>query len=240
MSAHSPQARGTATAFPPPGFAEPGTAEPRTAAPGFGLRRFTAPRPPAVERCELCAAPVAPEHRHLVDVERRALACACPACAALFDREGAGGVKYRAVPRRYLTDPRSPLDEDAWALLRIPIGVAFLLHNSALGQVVACFPGPAGVTESEIGPDVWQRFSAATPLAAHLLPDVEVLLVRRTDGRRDCHLVPVDAAYELVGRMRTSWQGFDGGAEAHAELDAFFAEVARRSRPLDRAAEAGA
>lgn len=204
------------------------------AAPRSGLRRFTGPRPVAVERCELCATPVAPEHRHLVDVERRALACACPACAALFEREGAGGVKYRAVPRRYLADPASPLDEDAWALLRIPIGVAFLLRNSALGQVVACFPGPAGVTESEIEPEVWQRFAEATPLARELLPDVEVLLIRRTDGHRDCHLVPVDAAYELVGRMRTYWQGFDGGAEAHAELDAFFADVARQSRSLTR------
>ncbi|SEL21641.1 DUF5947 family protein [Streptacidiphilus jiangxiensis] len=202
------------------------------AAPRSGLRRFTAPRPPAVERCELCAVPVAPEHRHLVDVERRALACACPACAALFEREGSGGVKYRSVPRRYLTDPVNPLGEGAWALLRIPIGVAFLLHNSALGQVVACFPGPAGVTESEVDPEVWRRFVAVTPLAAELRPDVEALLVRRTGGHRDCHLVPVDAAYALVGRMRTYWQGFDGGAEAHAELDAFFADVARQSRPL--------
>ncbi|WP_042380530.1 DUF5947 family protein [Streptacidiphilus melanogenes] len=201
-----------------------------------GLRRFTAPRPPAVERCELCATPVAPEHRHLVDVERRALACACPPCAALFDRDGVGGVHYRAVPRRYLHDPASPLTEDAWALLRIPIGVAFLLRNSVLGQVVACFPGPAGVTESEIEPAVWDRFTAATPLAAELLPDVEVLLVRRTDGHHACHLVPVDAAYELVGRMRLFWQGFDGGAEAHVELDAFFADVARQSRPLPRPA----
>nr|WP_243638842.1 DUF5947 family protein [Streptacidiphilus pinicola] len=188
----------------------------------------------------MCGVPVAGGHRHLVDVERRALACACPACAALFDRDGAGGVKYRSVPRRYLADPVAPLGEDAWALLRIPIGVAFLLWNSALGQVVACFPGPAGVTESEIDDDVWQRFAAATPLAAELRPDVEALLIRRTGGHRDCHLVPVDAAYELVGRMRMFWQGFDGGAEAHAELDAFFAEVARQARPLTRVREAGA
>jgi hypothetical protein len=209
------------------------------ASPRDGLRRFTAPRPPAVERCELCAAPVAPEHRHLVDIERRALACACLACAALFDRGGAGGVRYRAVPRRYLTDLAAPLDEDAWALLRIPIGVAFLLQNSALGQVVACFPSPAGVTESEIDAEVWQRFTAATPLAAELSPDIEALLVRRTGGHRDCHLVPVDVAYALVGRMRTYWQGFDGGAEAHAELDAFFADVARQARPLQRATGGG-
>ena len=38
-----------------------------------------------------------------------------------------------------------------------------------------------------------------------LLPDVEALLVRGTDREHDglsCHLVPIDACYELVGRMR--------------------------------------
>jgi hypothetical protein len=33
--------------------------------------------------------------------------------------------------------------------------------------------------------------------------------------------------------MRLSWQGFDGGAEARTALDAFFADVTRRARPVD-------
>jgi hypothetical protein len=33
--------------------------------------------------------------------------------------------------------------------------------------------------------------------------------------------------------MRLLWQGFDGGAEARAALDAFFADVARRVRPVN-------
>jgi len=44
--------------------------------------------------------------------------------------------------------------------------------------------------------------------------------------------VPVDSCYELVGAMRTSWRGFDGGAEANARIDAFFDTVARRAREL--------
>lgn len=62
---------------------------------------------------------------------------------------------------------------------------------------------------------------------------MEALLLRRTQGRFELHLVPIDICYELVGRMRLLWQGFDGGAEARAALDAFFADVARRARPVD-------
>jgi hypothetical protein len=31
--------------------------------------------------------------------------------------------------------------------------------------------------------------------------------------------------------LRTAWRGFDGGSEARALLDAFFADLARRSTP---------
>ena len=37
--------------------------------------------------------------------------------------------------------------------------------------------------------------------------------------------MPIDACYELVGQLRRLWKGFDGGAEARAALDAFFAKV---------------
>ncbi len=42
--------------------------------------------------------------------------------------------------------------------------------------------------------------------------------------------MPVDVCYELVGRMRLHWQGFDGGAEARADLAAFFDRVRARAR----------
>lgn len=48
-------------------------------------------------------------------------------------------------------------------------------------------------------------------------------------GRAECYLVPIDICYELVGRMRLLWQGFDGGAEARADLQAFFAHVEGRA-----------
>ncbi|MEV7027612.1 DUF5947 family protein, partial [Kitasatospora sp. NPDC093558] len=124
------------------------------------------------------------------------------------------------------------VDERLWPVLGIPVGTAFLFRNAALDQLLAFYPGPAGATESELDEDAWDRALGGSRLAAALEPDVEALLLRRTDGRVECYLVPIDVCYELVGRLRRCWHGFDGGAEARAELDAFFARLADRARPL--------
>ncbi|MFE9611556.1 DUF5947 family protein [Streptomyces sp. NPDC006012] len=200
---------------------------------GRGLRRFLSERPPQPERCGLCATPVADtDHRHLVDTERRALVCACMACFLLMEQPGAGGGRFRAVPARYLTDPDHRLDDRAWDTLRIPVGVAFFFRNAALDRLVSLYPSPAGATESELEPAAWSAVLGESALAGLLEPDVEALLVRRTDDGCGCYLVPIDICYELVGRMRLLWQGFDGGAEARAALDAFFAHVEDRARPV--------
>ncbi|MFJ8015709.1 DUF5947 family protein [Streptomyces sp. NPDC096339] len=200
------------------------------AAPARGLRRFTGPRAPRPETCELCGVAVAEDaHRHLVQTEQRSLLCACTACALLFDRPGTATGRYRAVPNRCLADPEHPLDEGAWEALQIPVGVAFFFRNAALDRLVALYPSPAGATESELDAETWQRVLGAGRLAGLLEPDVEALLLRRSEGRTECYLVPIDMCYELVGRMRLLWQGFDGGAEARAALQAFFEEVRRRA-----------
>ncbi|MGW7001977.1 DUF5947 family protein [Streptomyces sp. NPDC054933] len=207
------------------------TAQQQTAAPPrAGLRRFLAPAPEAPEQCELCGRQLPVEHRHLADTEQRALACACDACAVLFTRPGAAGGRFRTVPDRYLADPGPGLDEDTWQRLRIPVSVVFFFLNAALDRPVALYPSPAGATESELDPEAWQAIEAATPLAASLAPDVEALLVRRSASRGECFLVPIDDCYQLVGRMRLHWQGFDGGSTARADLDAFFDQVAARAR----------
>ncbi|MFE2582747.1 DUF5947 family protein [Streptomyces sp. NPDC059378] len=204
-----------------------------------GLRRFLAERPPRPERCELCAVAVPEEdHRHLVDTEKRALVCACTGCALLMERPGAAGGRFRAVPDRYLTDPSHHLDEAAWEALQIPVGVAFFFRNAALDRLVAHYPSPAGATESELEPAVWTAVLGDSRLAALLEPDVEALLLRRVHGRCESYLVPIDVCYELVGRMRLLWQGFDGGAEARVALDTFFAQIALRAEPV-HLAEAG-
>lgn len=194
------------------------------------LRRFlldTSEREPAQELCELCATPIAGDHPHLVQVAERRMLCACGPCAFLFDNPGAGG--YRRVPDRYLTDPGSGLSDAQWEALQIPVGLAFFLHNSAQGTVVACYPSPAGATESELGLESWTSGIGAGRLAAEHRPDVEALLVRQG---RDCLLVPVDACYRLVGLVRTHWRGFDGGADAWREIDRFFDALHAAARAL--------
>ncbi|MEV6654370.1 DUF5947 family protein [Streptomyces sp. NPDC051219] len=198
-----------------------------------GLRRFLTERPPRPERCELCGVAVADDsHRHLVDTDKRALACACIPCAVLFEQPGAAGGRFRTVPDRCLADPGHQLDDGAWELLQIPVSVAFFFRNAALDRLVALYPSPAGATESELDPSTWQTVLGGTPLAELLEPDVEALLLRRSEGRTECYLVPIDMCYELVGRMRLLWQGFDGGAEARADLEAFFELVRQRARTV--------
>lgn len=181
----------------------------------------------------MCDAPIDDVHQHVVDLESRALMCTCRPCYLLFTAERAQ-LRYRAVPDRYLSFPGFRLGPGQWDQLEIPVGLAFFFHNSGLGRTIAFYPGPAGATESELPMDAWSSIIEDNPGLAMLAPDVEALLVRtpgRGTGEVDCHLVPIDACYELVGQLRTVWRGFDGGHDARAQIAAFFATVTKRSRP---------
>lgn len=192
--------------------------------------RGSRPEPAPYERCEMCGAPVADEHGHVVNVASRSLLCACRPCYLLFTAEDAA-LAYRAVPDRYLAFPDLPAP--VWDELELPVGTAFLFVNSALGRVVAFYPGPAGATESELPLDAWDRVLAVAPELSTLRPDVEALLVHTASsgGAVEAFGVPVDACYELVGHLRLLWRGFDGGQEVRARLNVFFAGVRARSRP---------
>ncbi len=232
------------------------TAEPAVA----GLRRFLQARPgteadaPPAERCDLCATAVAVEHPHLVHVVERSLKCACRPCALLFvdrptDLGGFSG--YRTIPERFLRDPDFVLPDDQWDALQIPVAMAFFFLNTTVSDVpgentvIACYPSPAGATESELDLGHWSDGVGAGRLAGILEPDVEALLVRRRPGgssgpdTTECLLVPIDACYRLVGVVRRHWRGFDGGAEAWAHIDAFFDDARARARDLKPEPPAG-
>ncbi len=197
------------------------------------LRRVTRsrPQPVAGERCEMCAEPIGATHSHVVNLDSRALMCTCRPCYLLFTDQEAE-LRFRSVPERYLSFADLTLDGRAWDELQIPVGLAFLFQNSVQKRTIAFYPSPAGATESELPLDAWDRIVADNPQLAALHPDVEALLVRRSDGPGgSCYLVPIDACYELVGRLRMLWRGFDGGREAHDAMDEFFAQVQARSRP---------
>lgn len=197
------------------------------------LRRIaTTPRPAATaaERCDMCTVGIAPEHQHVVDVERRSLMCCCRPCYLLFDKPGAK-LRYQAVPDRYLRFEDFELGPAQWDALEIPVGLAFFFRNSTMGKVVAFYPGPAGATESELQLEAWDSAVSSNPALGTLADDVEAIIVRSVDDGYESYLVPIDACYELVGTLRTLWRGFDGGQEARGEIDGFFQRARARSKP---------
>ena len=187
------------------------------------------------ERCEMCREVLDGRHGHVVEIEQRSIVCACRACYLLFLSEGAAGGRYRSVPERVRHDPATPLDDADWNELQIPVAMAFFFVNSALGRVVAGYPSPGGMTECELDLAAWDRLVAAYPLFAAMTPDVEAVFVNRAESGGEVFLLPIDQCYSLVGELRLRWQGFDGGAEAHAALAAFLAGL--RSRALALAPE---
>jgi hypothetical protein len=184
---------------------------------------------PDEERCELCGAPVAPVHRHLVDVESRRLLCACRACTLLLDRPGAGaGGMLRLVPTRRRRLDDFALDELAWQRLQIPVEMAFFFFSSAVGRVVALYPSPVGATESLLELHAWAELVADNPELAELEPDVEALLVSRARDMHEHWVVPIDDCYELVALIRVHWRGFGGGDEVWDAIARFFDDLGRR------------
>jgi hypothetical protein len=206
------------------------------------IRSDRRPPEPVGERCEMCSETIADEHQHVVNVAGRQLMCVCRGCYLLFT-DSSAELRYRAVPDRYLAFPQFALDRRAWEALQIPVGVAFFFKNSDLGRTVAFYPGPAGATESELDLDAWSAISGADERVDLLADDVEALLVRVPDSadseaaesaEPQTYLVPIDACYEFVGRLRMLWHGFDGGQQAREFIDSFFSQVAKRAREKPR------
>jgi uncharacterized protein DUF5947 len=181
------------------------------------------------ERCDFCAVPLGAEHSHLVDMTSRRILCACRPCYLVMEPTAAANGRYKAVPWRYLALGGVSVDDARWDALQIPIGLAFFFFNSAEGTMVAFYPGPAGATQSLLPLESWEAIAADTPALTTLAPDVEAVILQRDKDATRCFIAPIDRAYELVGLIRTSWRGFDGGDEVRGRIDTFFADLLARS-----------
>jgi hypothetical protein len=199
------------------------------------------------EKCEMCAAEIPADHGHVADLERSTLMCACRACYLLFTQSQAGRGRYRAVPDRYCSDPAHPLSAADWDALEVPVGLAFFLRSGG-GELTGFYPSPAGATECRLDLQAWQRIAESHPMLTAAQPDVEAILIYRAAARDsdrthkgdaggvECFLVPIDVCYELAGRMRLQWRGFDGGSEARASIAEFLDGVRSRARAFSREA----
>jgi hypothetical protein len=192
------------------------------------LRRFARSRA-AVERCDLCGLTLAPEHRHLLEMANRNIACACDACALRFTDVLDG--RFKLIPRDARLLPDFRIEEAQWDDLALPINLVFFFHDSLAGKLTALYPGPAGVTESLLRLNAWHTLVDRNPALARMAPDVEALLVNRVGTAREHFIAPIDACFELVGLIRMHWRGLSGGTEVWREIAEFFARLKERARP---------
>ena len=213
-------------------------------APSFAtLRQFAStPRRSRVktvsppDQCALCSLGLPPQHRHLLEMETRAIACACDACAMLFQRADAG--RFKLIPRDVRSLPDFQMTDAEWEDLALPIEMAFFFIGTPEKKIAALYPSPAGATESRLPLTAWETLVAVNPPLAALAPDVEALLVNRTRGARDTFIAPMDVCYELVGTLRLHWRGLHGGEEVWEKIDDFFARLKERGTPARRSPHA--
>jgi hypothetical protein len=179
----------------------------------------------AVERCDFCSKAIAHPHAHLIERATRRFLCACQGCALTLG----GSAKYCAVSPRTDVLHDFKLTDAEWNAFQIPIDMVFLFRSTSADRPIAIYPSPAGPTESLLGLDAWSRLVDANRVLAELEPDVEALLVNRTNGAREYYRVSIDRCYALVGLIRTQWRGLSGGSEVWGAVQEFFAALRNSS-----------
>jgi uncharacterized protein DUF5947 len=185
---------------------------------------------PANERCELCARELPERHPHLFHLQARQIACACDACALLFETGAAS--QYRRIPRDafYLAD--FAMEDLQWEALSIPINLAFLFFNSATERMVAMYPSPGGPTESLLFLESWQQIAQQHRRLKQMQPDVEAFLVNRVSTPHQYYVAPIDRCFELTGTVRKNWRGFSGSEEVWKMVEEFFAGLLEEAHTI--------
>lgn len=199
-----------------------------------GLRRFARSRPD-VERCELCGTGLSGDHPHLLNCASRQITCSCDACAILFC--GQQDAKFLRVPKRTLKLESFCFTEMEWEAITLPINMVFFLRG-ADGETTALYPSPAGVMESMLSFPAWLELFGDNVSLASVQPEVEAFLVNRLGAQESYYLVPIDAAYRLVGLIRTQWRGLSGGSEVWKAIAEFFASLEAKATQVGKGAHA--
>ena len=180
--------------------------------------------PGAEEACELCGKGIGEEHKHLIHLDERRIVCTCATCWSLRS----GDAEFRPVGNRRVWLDGLRITDEQWAAFGIPIGLAFFMISSVTGSVIALYPSPAGATESELDLAAWASVCEANP-ELQLEPDSEALIVNRLGDEPQQMIAPIDAAYGLVGVVKSSWEGITGGAGVPEAVSAYLEDL--RGRP---------
>jgi hypothetical protein len=179
--------------------------------------------PASGDRCDLCGTTIDAEHRHLLHLVDRRILCSCEPCFALRS----GDAELRPTGTRIQQLPGFALDDELWARFQIPIALAFFMARERGQGVVALYPSPAGATECELQLEAWDELVAANPLLERLEPEVEALIVNRLGEPARHVIVPIDRCYELVGMIKSRWEGISGGRAIDDAVGDFFASLDR-------------
>ena len=178
-------------------------------------------RAPSGDRCGLCARPLGAAHSHLLQRSTKRVVCSCEACAVLFG--------YRKENHELLRIPSQArrldcfrITDAQWNALLLPIDLAFFLKRDQPEAIAAYYPSPAGNTESLLSLESWGAIVEDNPELAALQPEIEALLVNRTNGRREYFIAPIDQCYRLTGLIRMHWRGLSGGEAVWREITGFF------------------
>jgi hypothetical protein len=193
------------------------------------LRQYVE-RPDATERCDLCARELPPDHDHVLEPAEHRLTCVCGPCAVLFT----ASTTRKRVPRRVRQLRDFQLTDAQWDALCLPIELAFLVRSSIRDRTIACYPSPAGATESSLSLEAWDDIVRDNPVLARMEADTEALLINRVGHTRgaatpEYFVAPIDQCYKLVGLIRTRWAGLSGGADVWTAISGFFDELRRHA-----------
>jgi hypothetical protein len=172
---------------------------------------------------------LAPEHRHLLEVEVRKVVCVCGPCALRF--ENVSGGRFRLIPRDASRLDGLKLEESLWEELAVPIRLAFFFHSTPAGKMIALYPSPAGLTESLLPLTAWPAITRQHPILETLQPDVQALLVNQVARADEAFIAPIDTCFELAGLIRMHWRGFSGGEAVWRELERFFSALRAKAHP---------
>ena len=181
------------------------------------IRANRAPQP-AGERCEMCAEQIADEHSARGECRRPPTDVRVPRLLSAVHRQPraaalSGGARpLPGLPRLRAGPPRVGGTADPG---RAGVLLPQLRHWTGPSRSIPVRPAPPSPnwtstpgTRSPPPTPGWACWPTTSRPCWSGCPTTEV------DPRSaECFLVPIDACYEFVGRLRMLWRGFDGGQE---------------------------